>query len=326
MVEGSKGDNEELPEIDPILKEKITEIKKCPKCFSTKLIISSEPAEAVCMECEFVVNQETIDRIVEKKAFDEKQKSNKVKVEAPLTFTIHKKGAATVIDWHNRGDRQSKSFSTGQKAQVYYLRNWKRRVRITGSTERNLTYALSEITKTANKLHLPKNILETASGIYQKALEEHLINGRSIREIATASLYIACRQSGLSKTLDDIAHASDVDKKELGKAYRFLIKKLDYVISPLQPDQCIAKFSNKAAVQEKVEDIVQKILTSAKDSKLTVGRSPTGIAAAAGYIALVLVNERKTQKEIADIAQTTEITIRNRYRELVSRLMFEISL
>ena len=69
-----------------------------------------------------------------------------------------------------------------------------------------------------------------------------------------------------------------------------------------------------------------KILFAAKEQKLTSGRGPTGIAAAASYIASVLTGERKTQREIAEIAQVTEVTIRNRYKELVERLQFIISL
>ena len=69
-------------------------------------------------------------------------------------------------------------------------------------------------------------------------------------------------------------------------------------------------------MQGKVEEIAHKILAAAKELKLTSGRGPTGIAAAS-YVASVLTGERKTQREIAEIAQVTEVTIRNRYKELV---------
>ncbi|MDR2700010.1 MAG: transcription initiation factor IIB [Nitrososphaerota archaeon] len=320
-----KDSDDELSEIDPILKAEIMEMQACPKCGSTRIMRDYECAEIVCMNCGFVVNQKIAYREWKKRTFNGKQKTKRASVGAPLTYTIHDKGLTTVIDWHNR-DSRGKNFSVEQKAQVYRLRKWQRRIRITGSTERNLTYALSEMMKISNKLNLPKNILEAASIIYRKTVKEHLINGHSIRGIATATLYLACRQYGPPKTLDEIARASAVNKKELGKSYRFLIKKLDYSIPPLQPNQCIIKFSNKVTVQRKVEKIVYKILTASKDIKLTSGRTPTGIAAAAGYVALVLIGERKTQKEIADIAQITEGTIRNRYKEIVNRLMFEISL
>jgi len=318
-------DADEPSEIDPVLKTEILERQKCSECGSTRLARDYEYIEIVCIECGVVVNQKNVEKKQEQKGNNSEQKPKRAKTGKPLTFTIHDKGLTTIINWHNRDDYH-KNLSAPQKTQVYHLRKWQRRIKVTGSTERNLTYALSEITQTANKMDLPKNIVETASSIYQKAIEKHLINRHSIRDIAIASLYLACRQHEIPKTVHEIAHASTVNKKELEKSYCLLIKKLNYSTPPIQLNQCIIKVSNKATIQKKVEETAHKILTAAKDNKLTAGRSPTGIAAAASYIALVLINEHKTQKEIANIAQITEITIKNRYKELTNRLMFEISL
>ena len=284
-----------------------------------------ECAEIVCMDCGFVVAAKIADSGPEWRAFDDEQRSKRTRVGAPLTYTIHDKGLSTTIDWHDR-DIYGKSLSPGQKAQVYRLRKWQRRIRVSDATERNLAFALSEITKISNNLNLPKNILETASVIYRKAVKERLIRGRSIQGVTSAALYLACRQCGLPRTLDEIATASNVHKKEVGRSYRFLIKELNYSIPPLRPSQYITKFSNQLTMQGKVEEIAHKILASAKELKLTSGRGPTGIAAAASYIASVLTGERKTQREIAEIAQVTEVTIRNRYKELVQRLMFQMSI
>jgi transcription initiation factor TFIIB len=277
------------------------------------------------MNCGFVVASKLADRGPEWRAFDDEQRAKRARAGAPLTYTIHDKGLSTMIDWHDR-DIYGKRLSPGQKAQIYRLRKWQRRIRVSDATERNLAFALSEITKIANSLNLPKNILETASVIYRKAVKEHLIRGRSIQGVTSAAIYVACRQCGLARTLEEIAQASSINKKEVGRSYRFLIKELDYFIPPLKPSQYITKFSNQLTMQGKVEDIAQKILLTARDLKLTSGRGPTGIAAAASYIASVLTGERKTQREIAEIAQVTEVTIRNRYKELVERLLFEITL
>jgi transcription initiation factor TFIIB len=323
MVKDSD-DYDKLSEIDPILKAKILETQKCPKCNTTRLARDYESIEIACMNCDFVINQKNVEKISKNIVTKEKQNAKHTQDSALLTFTIHNKGLIRVVDWHRR-DSHNKNISFGQKTQGYRLRNWQRRIRITGSTERNLTFALSEIAKTASKLDLHKNVLETATAIYRKAVEAHLINGHSIQGISIASLYLAIRQHEQPITLNELAYVSAVNKKELGKSYRLLTKKLDQTIPPLQPDQCITNFSSKLTSQKEVEEISHKIFTAAKDSKLTAGRSPTGIAAAASYISLIVLNEYKTQKEIADITQITEITIRNRYKELVDRLMFEIS-
>ena len=284
-----------------------------------------ECAEIVCMDCGFVVAAKLADRGPEWRAFDDEQRAKRARVGAPLTFTIHDKGLSTMIDWHDR-DIYGKTLSPGQKAQIYRLRKWQRRIRVSDATERNLAFALSEISKIANSLSLPKNILETASVIYRKAVKERLIRGRSIQGVTAAAIYVACRQCGLARTLDEIAQASTISKKEVGRSYRFLVKELDYFIPPLKPSQYVTKFSNQLTMQGKVEEIAHKILAGAKELKLTSGRGPTGIAAAASYIASVLTGERKTQREIAEIAQVTEVTIRNRYKELVERLQFIISI
>ncbi|MBE0512319.1 transcription initiation factor IIB [Candidatus Bathyarchaeota archaeon] len=300
-------------------------VQQCPECGSTRLMRDYECAEIVCMDCGFVVAAKLADRGPEWRAFDDEQRAKRARVGAPLTFTIHDKGLSTMIDWHDR-DIYGKRLSPGQKAQIYRLRKWQRRIRVSDATERNLAFALSEISKIANSLSLPKNILETASVIYRKAVKERLIRGRSIQGVTAAAIYVACRQCGLARTLDEIAQASNINKKEVGRSYRFLVKELDYFIPPLKPSQYVTKFSNQLTMQGKVEEIAHKILAAAKELKLTSGRGPTGIAAAASYIASVLTGERKTQREIAEIAQVTEVTIRNRYKELVERLQFVISL
>lgn len=316
---------EEGEEDSIALPTKSTRINTCPECGSEKVIRDYEAGEIVCMDCGFVVATKLTDRGPEWRAFDDEQRAKRTRVGAPMTYTIHDKGLSTMIDWHDR-DIYGKRLSPGQKAQVYRLRKWQRRIRVSDATERNIAFALSEISKISNALSLPKNIVETASVTYRKAVKERLIRGRSIQGVTAASIYVACRKCGLPRTLEEIAQASNLNKKEVGRSYRFLVKELNYFIPPLKPSQCITKFSNQLTMPGIVEEIAHKILTMAKELKLTSGRGPTGIAAAASYIASVLTGERKTQREIAEIAQVTEVTIRNRYKELVERLAFEIKL
>ena len=300
-------------------------VQQCPECGSDRLMRDYECAEIVCMSCGFVVAGKLADRGPEWRAFNSEQRAKRTRVGAPLTFTIHDKGLSTMIDWHDR-DVYGKRLKPSQKAQIYRLRKWQRRIRVSDATERNLAFALSEISKIANRLNLPKNILETASIIYRRAVKQRLIRGRSIQGVTAAAIYVACRQCKLARTLEEIAQASHIKKKEVGRSYRFLVKELDYFIPPLRPGQYVTKFSNQLAMQGKVEEIAHKILATAKELRLTSGRGPTGIAAAASYIASVLTGERKTQREIAEIAQVTEVTIRNRYKELVERLQFVITI
>jgi len=300
-------------------------IQQCPECGSTRLMRDYESAEIVCMNCGYVIAAKLADRGPEWRAFDDEQRAKRARAGAPITYTIHDKGLSTMIDWHDR-DVYGKKLAPEQKAQIYRLRKWQRRIRVSDATERNLAFALSEISKIANNLNLPKSIMETASVIYRKAVKERLIRGRSIQGVTAAAVYVACRQCGLTRTLDEIAQASNISKKEVGRSYRFLIRELNFFIPPLKPSQYITRFSSQLTMQGKVEEIAHKIVAKARELRLTSGRGPTGIAAAASYIASVLTGERKTQREIAEIAQVTEVTIRNRYKELVERLMFTVYL
>jgi len=299
--------------------------RRCPECGSNRIMKDYESAEIVCMGCGFVVDAKIANQGPEWRAFDAEQREKRARAGAPATFTIHDKGLSTMIDWHDR-DIHGQRLPHGQKAQIYRLRKWQRRIRISDATERNLAFALSVMSKIANNLNLPKNILETASVIYRKAVKERLIRGRSIQGVTAAAIYVACRQCGVARTLDDISQASTADKKEVGRSYRFLLKQLNYFIPPVKTSQYIAKFSNQLTMEGTAEEIAHKILATAKELKLTSGRGPAGIAAAASYIASVLTGERKTQREIAEIAHVTEVTIRNRYKELVERLQFIIYL
>lgn len=293
--------------------------RRCPECGSERLINDYENAEIVCINCGYVIDEKIADSGPEWRAFDDEQRAKRARVGAPLTFTIHDKGLSTMIDWHDR-DTYGKNLSSAQRAQVYRLRKWQRRVRVSDATERNLAFALSELSKMNSALNLPKNILETASVIYRKAVKKHLIRGRSIQGVTAAALYMACRQCGVTRTLDEIASVSVVNKKEIGRSYRFMIKELETFVPPSAPSYYISRFANQLGLAGKVETVGLKILRTAKTMRLTSGRGPTGIAAAATYIASVLANERRTQREIAEQANVTEVTIRNRYKELIERL------
>lgn len=298
-------------------------VRACPECGKAKLMRDYEAAELVCMSCGCVVTEKIADTTPEWRAFDDEQRTRRARVGAPMTFTIHDKGLSTTIDWQNRGT-SGKKLSSSQRVELYTLRKWQRRVRVSDATERNLAVALSDLSKLSSTLNLPKNILETASVIYRKAIKKRLIRGRSIHNVTAAAIYMSCRQCGIARTLEEIAVSAGLNKKDVGRSYRFMVRELGTFVPPSTSRDYAARFSNKLVISGRAEAIAIKILETAKQIKLTSGRGPTGIAAAATYVATVLTNERKTQREIAEIANVTEVTIRNRYKELLERLVIDV--
>lgn len=302
-----------------------SKITSCPECGGAKLMRDYDAAEIVCITCGYVIDEKLADPRPEWRAFDDEQREKRTRVGAPITYTIHDKGLSTSIDWRDISS-SSRNGSVSQRIKAFQLRKWQSRVRVSDATERNLAVALSELSKLSSSLNLPKNILETASVIYRKAIKRRLVRGRSIQNVAAAAIYMSCRQCGVPRTLDEIANATHLNKKDIGRSYRFMVKELDTFVPPSISKKYAARFSNKLVVSGKAEATAIKILQLAKNSKLTSGRGPTGIAAAATYIAAVLTNERKTQREIAEVANVTEVTIRNRYKELLEKLLIEVKL
>ena len=162
----------------------------CPECGSKQLVHDYERAELVCQHCGLVLDDDFIDRGPEWRAFDHDQRMKRSRVGAPMTFTIHDKGLSTMIDWRNR-DSYGRAISSKNRAQLYRLRKWQRRIRVSNATERNLAFALSELDRMASALGLPRNVRETAAVVYRDAVDKNLIRGRSIEGVAAAALYAA---------------------------------------------------------------------------------------------------------------------------------------
>ena len=296
-------------------------VEVCPECGASLFMCDQESGEVVCTNCGFVVETKLADRGPEWRAFTPEQQTKRVRVGAPYTFTIHDKGLSTKIDW-----RDIRGFPPEKKAQLHRLRRWQRRSRVSSSTERSLASALSEMYRMADALNLPKNILETASVIYRRAAKKRLIHGRPVRGMVVAAMYLACRRCGLVRTLGEMAQASGINKKEVGHHYRFLVKKLGYSVPSVKAKNYVTRLCNELALHGKGEEVAYKIVKAARKLRLTSGRGPKGVAAAASYLASTVMGERRTQREVAEAMEVTEVTIRNRYKEMMEKLLIIISL
>ena len=279
----------------------------------------------VCEECGLVHSEKHIDRGPEWRAFDADQKKKRTRTGAPMTYMIHDKGLSTMIDWKNR-DIFGKEIPAKLRGQIYRLRKWQSRIRVSDATERNLTFALSELDRMASNLDLQKNLRECAAKIYRDAVEAHLIRGRSIEGVAAASLYAACRMYKVPRTLNEIADVARVDKKEISRSFRFISKELDLNLNPTKPLDFLTRFISELDLTTKCHKIAKTIIRMAEDRGLTSGRGPTGVCAAAIYASCILSNERRTQRNIARVSCVTEVTVRNRFSELVENLKLGISL
>lgn len=287
----------------------------CPEC-SGQLVIDEEHGETVCSDCGLVVEEKNVDPGPEWRAFNPREKDEKSRVGAPTTTMMHDKGLSTNIGWQDK-DAYGKSLSPRQREKMQRLRTWNERFRTRNSKERNLKQALGEIDRMASALGLPENVRETASVIYRRALDEDLLPGRSIEGVATSALYAAARQAGTPRSLDEIASVSRVEKMELTRTYRYIVRQLGLEVKPADPVSYLPRFTSELGLSDEAERRARELLEAAKEQGLHSGKSPVGLAAAAVYAAALLTNEKVTQSEVSDVTDVSEVTIRNRYKELL---------
>jgi transcription initiation factor TFIIB len=296
-----------------------SELQVCPECNSDNLVSSADGGEIVCDDCGLVIEEENIDRGPEWRAFNHSERQSKSRVGAPTTQTMHDKGLTTQIDWKDK-DAYGQSLSSEKRSQMHRLRKWQERIRTKDAGERNLQFALSEIDRMASALGVPRSVREVASVIYRRALDEDLIRGRSIEGVATSCLYAACRQEGIPRSLEEVSDVSRVEQKEIGRTYRYVAQELSLKMEPVDPKQYVPRFASDLGLSEEVQSKANEIIDETAEKGLLSGKSPTGYAAAAIYAASLLCNEKKTQREVADVAQVTEVTIRNRYQEQIEAI------
>ncbi|MFC7079017.1 transcription initiation factor IIB [Halorussus caseinilyticus] len=285
----------------------------CPECGGN---LATSDSETVCEECGLVVEEDNVDRGPEWRAFDSKEKDEKSRVGAPTTKMMHDKGLSTNIGWQNK-DAYGKSLGSRQRQKMQRLRKWNERFRTRDSKERNLKQALGEIDRMASALGLPEDVRETASVIYRRALDEDLLPGRSIEGVATAALYAAARQTGTPRSIDEVANVSRIDEMEFKRTYRYIVRELNLQIQPADPEDYVARFASELGISDESERRARELLRNAKRQGLHSGKSPVGLAAAAVYAGPLLTNEKVTQAEVSEVAQVSEVTIRNRYHELL---------
>ena len=300
-----------------------TMVDKCPECGSTNLIHDYDTGETVCGECGLVIQDVMIDKGPEWRAFTQEEKESRSRVGMPTSYSVHDKGLSTAIGRVDR-DAFGRKLPLSTRLQMWRLKKWQIRSRVHSSIDRNLAQAMAELDRLSDKVAIPSSVKEKAAVIYRKALDKGLVRGRSIAAIAAASLYVACRLTGTPRNLREIAEASLVSRKDVARCYRLLLRELDIKMPIADPLTYLSKIAERSNVSGHTQALAVKILQEAKEKHVSAGKDPMGLAAAALYIACMQANEKKTQKDIADAAGVTEVTVRNRYKTLKRQLNLEL--
>jgi len=236
---------------------------------------------------------------------------DKSRTGAGTSITIHDMGLSTVIGAVNK-DATGKPLSSAMKQSFDRIRTWDSRSQAHSSVDKNLRQALSEMDKLKDKLSLTSAVIEKAAYIYRKAIEKKLVKGRSIQGLVAACVYAACRNTETPRTLGDVADGINIRRKDLARCYRLIFRELDLKVPVADPINGIPRIASSIGLGEKTKRKAVEILRKAKKIGVVAGKDPTGLAAAALYLACITEGGNKTQKEISEASGVTEVTIRNR--------------
>ncbi len=291
---------------------------ECPTCGSDKTFVDTATGDLLCSNCGTVLHQHMIDHGQEWRAFNNDERERKSRVGAPSTLTMHDKGLSTKIGIRDV-DAHGKALPPYMREVAKKLRKWNSHMRANSSMDRNLTRAMYELERICSQLNLSRSVKERAAHIYRKAIKYNLIRGRSIESMIAACTYTSCRCFCLPILYEDILAVSQVKRKDLHRCFRLIFEHI-HIIPINSPKNFLSRYSSELGLSSQTQGIAAEILDFAIKLKIIGGRDPSGLAAAALYIAAILNNEKRTQHAVADVAKITEVTVRNRYKDLVKAL------
>jgi len=283
---------------------------------SGQIITDNESGEIICRNCGMVMLDNVQETRPEWRSFTTDEANNtRSRTGMPTSLARHDKGLATIIGRTNK-DASGHKIDAAMRTTMERLRTWDFRTQAYTSTDRNLRQAFSELDRLKDKLGLPDSVIEKTAYIYRKVQERGLVRGRTISSVLAAAAYIACREMGMSRTLDDIAHLNNIKHKELARTFRLLVLELDLKVPMIDPMKCVVKVANKAKLSEKTKRQAMNIMHDIVKSGVSAGKDPMGLAGSVIYMSSINTGETITQMDIADAAGVTEVTIRNRYKDI----------
>ncbi len=295
------------------------EVMVCSECGGRDFQEDRTRGETICSSCGLILSSRFIDTRPEWRAFTREEKAARARTGSPMSLLLPDKGLSTVISTSMK-DASGRSLKATQRAAMYRMRKWQIRSIVHSSHNRNLSIALRELDRLAANLGISRDAKETASFLYRKALIKRLVRGRTIEGMVSAVVYLACRIHKTPRQLDELAAESNANRREIGKSVRDIIRYLNLKVPIPSASNLIPRVSTELKLEAGTALKARSIIDQAKKKGITAGKAPGGIAGAAIYIASILNDDRRTQREIAGALNVTEVTIRNRYKELIRKL------
>ena len=308
------------------------EIERCTVCNSS-VVDDTENGERICSGCGIVMEEHMEDHGPETKSSSLEDKMKLARATGQTTYAQHDLGIATEISIGST-DFSGKKINAETANQMHRLGKWQQRVRVSSSRDRRLSNVLGRVSEICQSCSLPKNVTETASIIYRSLDGKNIqVKGKSVLSISAAVVYMACKQCDVIRSLEEIlkevCHPRDVKSKTklASRYYRTLVIELDTVTTPIiTMDKYISKIANMTDTDTRIERLSLEIAEKTKDRNIADGKAPNGIAAAYLYIASILLGQSVLQRDISSVSGVTEVTIRNRCKEILTCFKLNITL
>lgn len=290
----------------------VEEKRKCPDCGDSHFFINREKGEVICKNCSCVIEDSMVDfgreRILDDEDFEKKSRTGAPFDPRVANNLITEVGAPADIR------------KLPKSTQMLMNRIRKKNKWTSSSLEQNLSAGLTHLKMICEHLIMPDRVSKEAANVFRMAAEKGLTRARSRENIVAACIYIASKVNSMPKTLNEICEVTRIDKKSIAKTYKLLLRNLDIKILPSTPADFLGRFGSELKLDAKIQTDAIKILEKIEKEGANSGKNPTSLAATALYLATLRNKTRVTQKEISDVSGITETTLRNRCKEMMSKL------
>lgn len=300
----------------------LTELVHQKSCRKNKIITDVSTGELACTTCGAVSFEKVIDNGPENIGFSKEDYLTSSRVGRKISLKMADMGLSTIIESKDR-DSSGKTLSNENRRMFYRLRMWDRNSRY-ANTVQSYQKAFVLLDGVRTKLALPEPIVEHTAYLFRKIAAKKMLSGRSTAGIICATTYIACRLTNTPRTLQDVADAGNIKKKNLQRIYRFLVKELEINPTAYNPHEFVTRISKEIQISEKTERLAFKIVSLAEEKEIATSKNPMAIAAAAIHLAIQKNKEKVSQLKISEASGISAVTIRDRTKEIKNKLGGEI--
>ena len=301
----------------------LTELVHQKGCKKTKMITDMDTGEVACGNCGAVSLERSVTLGPETSGMTGIEYQNNTRVGTKTSLKMIDMGLSTIIEAKNK-DSTGKILSSENRRMFYRLRMWDRNSR-SASSVKSFQKAFTLLDGISSKLGLPESVVEQTAYLFRKIAAKKILAGRSTSGTLCATVYIACRLTNTPRTLQDVADAGNIKKKNLQRIYRFLSKELDIHPETYSPAEFVTRIAKAVNISEKTERLAFKILKIAEDNGISTSKNPMAMAAASIHLASSMNKEKVSQLKISEASGISAVTIRDRTKEIKKKMGGEIN-